>query len=164
MDKKYILNKDEVSRKIQRLAFEIAERNINEKLIYFAAIEANGVVLARKIKDQLKWICPAEILLLTISLDKRNPDKIEVQPVLPESNAIVVMIDDVSSSGKTLLYAMQPFLAAAPKRIQALVLVERTHKAFPLKVDYVGLSVATTLEEHIFVEVEGAEVTGAYMR
>ncbi|MBU6158219.1 MAG: phosphoribosyltransferase [Bacteroidetes bacterium] len=162
--KKYILNQDQVARKIKRLAFEIAERNIDGKIIYFAAIQEYGVVLARKIKEQLEKICSAEIRLLTVSLDKRNPDTVSVQPELPERNAVVILIDDVSSSGKTLLYAMQPFLATAPARIQTLVLVERTHKAFPLLVDYVGLSVATTLEEHIFVEVEGEKVSGAFMK
>ena len=164
VEKRYILNPGDVAHKIKRLAFEIAERNIAENIIYFAAIQENGAVLAQKIKKQLASICPLEIRLLTVSLDKRNPDTIEVQPQMPEKNAVIIMIDDVSSSGKTLLYAMQPFLTAAPKRIQTLVLVERTHKAFPLLVDYVGLSVATTLEEHIFVEVEGEDVSGAYMR
>jgi len=73
------------------------------------------------------------------------------------------VIDDVAMSGKTLLYAMQPFLAFYPKKIQTLVLVERSHKAFPVKPDYVGLSIATTLQEHIYVETEGEVIKGAYL-
>jgi pyrimidine operon attenuation protein/uracil phosphoribosyltransferase len=69
----------------------------------------------------------------------------------------------VANSGKTLTYALKPFLDFHPKKIETLVLVERSHKTFPVQPDYVGLSVATTIEEHIYVEVEGEEITGAYL-
>jgi pyrimidine operon attenuation protein/uracil phosphoribosyltransferase len=81
----------------------------------------------------------------------------------PKEDAVIILIDDVASSGKTMLYALKPFLEMQPKKIETLVLVERTHKTFPVKVDYVGLSVATTLQEHIYVEVTEGEITGAYM-
>ena len=76
---------------------------------------------------------------------------------------MVIVADDVVNAGKTLLYALKPILQFSPKKIQTLVLVERTHKAFPVTSDYVGLSIATTLEEHIIVEVEDNEINGAYM-
>lgn len=75
----------------------------------------------------------------------------------------ILLVDDVANSGKTLLYALKPLLAFHPKRIQTLVLVERMHKLFPVKPDFVGLSVATTLQDNIIVEVEGDEITGAYI-
>jgi pyrimidine operon attenuation protein/uracil phosphoribosyltransferase len=74
------------------------------------------------------------------------------------------VIDDVSNSGKTVLYAMKPFLAYHPRKIQALVLVERSHNSFPVHPDYSGISIATTLQEHIYVEVEGEKVLGAYLQ
>jgi pyrimidine operon attenuation protein/uracil phosphoribosyltransferase len=76
---------------------------------------------------------------------------------------VVILVDDVANSGKTLLYALKPFLSFHPRKIQTLVLVERTHKMFPVNSDYVGLSVATTLQENIIVEVSNGEVTGAWM-
>ena len=76
---------------------------------------------------------------------------------------VVILIDDVCNSGKTLLYSIKPFLDLHPKKIQTLVLVERSHNAFPVKADYVGLSVATTLQEHIYVEVEKGFVKGAWL-
>jgi pyrimidine operon attenuation protein / uracil phosphoribosyltransferase len=75
-----------------------------------------------------------------------------------------VVVDDVANSGKTMLYAMKPFLAFQPKKIQTLALVERTHKKYPVKTDYVGLSLATTLQEHIYVDVEESVIKGAYMQ
>ena len=75
----------------------------------------------------------------------------------------IILIDDVANSGRTMLYALKPLLQQLPQKIQTLALVERTHKSFPVDVDYVGLSVSTTADEHIVVEVENGEVMGAWM-
>jgi pyrimidine operon attenuation protein/uracil phosphoribosyltransferase len=162
-DKKYILNKEQVSRKIQRLAFEIAERNAGEKELYFVAIQDNGVTLAQKIAQELSDISPIKIYSFELSLDKKNPSDIKLNRLPPEKESVIILIDDVASSGKTMLYALKPLLDIYPKKIQTLVLVERTHKAFPIQVDYIGMSVATTLEEHIYVEVKDGVIIGAYM-
>ncbi len=91
------------------------------------------------------------------------PDVIAVSPEYDMNDKVVIIVDDVVNSGKTLLYALKPFLSFHPKKIQTLVLVERTHKMFPVTSDYVGLSLATTLQENIVVEVDGNEIAGAYM-
>jgi pyrimidine operon attenuation protein/uracil phosphoribosyltransferase len=162
-EKKYILNKEQLDRKIRRLAFEIAERNFEVSEIYFVAIQDNGVTLARKIAQILSEISAINIHMLELSLDKKYPVDVKVSSLPNEKEAVIILIDDVASSGKTMLYALKPFLEIHPKKIQTLVLVERTHKAFPVQVDYVGMSVATTLEEHIYVEVKDGDLTGAYM-
>jgi pyrimidine operon attenuation protein/uracil phosphoribosyltransferase len=162
-EKKYILHKEQVVRKIQRLAFEIAERNAEEKELCFIAIKENGVTLAEKIAKCLIEISAIHIHLFELSLDKKNPGEIKLSGLPPGKEAVLILIDDVASSGKTMLYALKPLLDIYPKKIQTLVLVERTHKAFPVQVDYVGMSVATTLEEHIYVEVTNGEISGAYM-
>jgi pyrimidine operon attenuation protein/uracil phosphoribosyltransferase len=161
--KKYILNKDQVAKKIRRLAYEIVERNFEATLVYFVAIKDNGVTLASKIAEEIAKISTLNIKLLELSLDKKHPVDISVNGLPAEKDAIIVLIDDVASSGKTMLYALQPLLQIYPKKIETLVLVERTHKTFPVEINYVGMSVATTLEEHIYVEVMGGEITGAYM-
>lgn len=162
-EKKYILNKEQLDRKIRRLAFEIAERNFEVSEIYFVAIQENGVTLARKIAQILSEISAINIHMLELSLDKKYPVDVKVSSLPNEKEAVIILIDDVASSGKTMLYALKPFLEIHPKKIQTLVLVERTHKAFPVQIDYVGMSVATTLEEHIYVEVKEGDLTGAYM-
>jgi pyrimidine operon attenuation protein/uracil phosphoribosyltransferase len=80
------------------------------------------------------------------------------------TNKVIILVDDVANSGKTLLYALKPFLAFHPKKIQMLVLVERSHNSFPVHPDYVGLSVSTTLQEHIYVEVEEGKIAGTYLQ
>jgi pyrimidine operon attenuation protein/uracil phosphoribosyltransferase len=163
MQKKYILRAEEVKRKIRRLAYEIAERNFGETDICFAGIADQGFQLANLLQRELANIASIKVDLVSVKLDKRNPREIEIHPSMDFTGKNVLLIDDVASSGKTMLYALKPFLDFYPKKIETLVLVERTHKQFPVQPDYVGLSLATTLEEHIYVEVENEEITGAYM-
>jgi len=102
--------------------------------------------------------------LISISLDKRKPKEVTLEPAMDLDNKIVIVVDDVSNSGRTLLYALKPFLEFHPKKIQTLILVERRHNDFPVRPDYIGLSITTTLQEHIIVEVDEEKVTGAYLR
>ncbi|MDP4131383.1 MAG: phosphoribosyltransferase family protein [Bacteroidota bacterium] len=163
MDKNYILSPETAARKLKRMAYEILENNFAEKEIILAGIRVNGTVIARNIQSILKEISTLSTELLTVSLDKIKPETVILDKQIPLGNKVVVLIDDVSNSGKTLLYALKPFLDEHPKKIQTLVLVERSHNTFPVKPDYVGLSVATTLQEHIFVDVEGDRIKGAWL-
>lgn len=149
--------------KLQRMAFEVIENNLEEKNIILAGIEEHGSIIARNIAQILKEAGQISVQLISISLDKKNPGEITLSRQPDLDGKTVLIVDDVANSGKTMLYSLKPFLVFHPKKIQTLALVERTHKAFPVHLDYVGLSVATTLQEHIFVEVSGEEVTGAYM-
>jgi pyrimidine operon attenuation protein/uracil phosphoribosyltransferase len=163
-DKKYILDKEVAAKKMLRMAYEILENNIEEDKIILAGIRENGYTMAKCIKRLLSEISSIKTQLISIFLDKRQPSEVNLSEKLNFNNQVIVVIDDVASSGKTMLYAMKPFLQYHPKKIQTLALVERTHKSFPVQTDYVGISIATTLQEHIFVEVNEEEVIGAYMK
>jgi pyrimidine operon attenuation protein/uracil phosphoribosyltransferase len=162
--KKYILSKEVAEKKLRRMAFEILENNIDEKEIILAGIRESGSVVAKVIQKMLGEISAIRTELITITLDKSEPTNVSLSKTFDFTGKVIVVIDDVSNSGKTLLYALKPFIISHPKKIQTLVLVERTHTSFPVRPDYVGLSIATTLQEHIFVEVKGEEVTGAYLK
>lgn len=101
--------------------------------------------------------------LVHLTIDKKNPGPVKLTKDIKLDDKVVIIIDDVANSGKTMLYSLKPFLDQHPKKIQTLVMIERTHKAFPVNSDYVGISVSTTLQEHIYVEVNGDVVLGAYM-
>ena len=160
----YILNAATASGKLQRMAYEIAEQNLDGQTeLILAGIRDNGVILTRIIAAYLKNIFSGSIKLIEIGLDKRNPGEIHLSEKMSFDNRDIILVDDVTNSGKTLLYALKPFLDFHPRKIQTLTLIERTHKVYPVKSDYVGISLATTVEEHIFVEVEGETVTGAYL-
>jgi pyrimidine operon attenuation protein/uracil phosphoribosyltransferase len=89
--------------------------------------------------------------------------EVKISRELDFNDKLIIVVDDVANSGRTLLYALKPFLDFRPRKIQTLVLVGRSHNSFPVTTDYVGLSIATTLQEHIYVEVEGEEILGAYL-
>ena len=163
MDKNYILTAAAAGKKMQRMAFEILENNFGETEFLLAGVRESGTVIAATIQLLLHEISTVKTELVTVSLDKRNPGAVVLSKKTPIDGRIVILIDDVANSGKTLLYALKPFLDASPKKIQTLVLVERWHNAFPVRSDYVGLSIATTLQEHIYVEVAGSGIAGAYL-
>ena len=163
MAKNYILSEEVTQRKLLRMAYEILENNFDEKEILFAGIRESGSVMARNIQKLFSGISDISTDIITITLDKKFPEEVTFSKEISFDNKPVILIDDVSNTGRTLLYALKPFLSAHPKKIQTLVLVERTHKIFPVKPYYVGLSVSTTLQEHIYVEVDGEQVKGAWL-
>lgn len=157
----FILTKEIAYRKFQRMAYEIAERNIAEKQIILAGIKENGAIISRILFSYLKEIFKGEIVIIEISIDKKNPKNIALSEKINFDGKVVIITDDVSNSGKTLLYAIKPFLDFYPRKIQTLVLVERSYKEFPVAPDYVGLSVSTALTEKIIVETRDGEIEGA---
>lgn len=162
-DKKFILDQSVAEKKLRRMALEILENNPGEEPLILAGIRESGSVVARNVQQMIAEISPVKTELLTITLDKREPREIKLSEQSDFNNKVVIIVDDVANSGKTLLYAIKPFLDYHPKKIQTLVLVERSHNSFPVRPDYVGISIATTLQEHIFVEVTEDKVLGAYL-
>ena len=161
----YFLSADAASRKLHRMAYEIAEQlDDDDTELILAGIRDNGVILANIISAHLAGLFHGQIKVIELSLNKRDPGEIEISEPLNYDNSVVIVIDDVTNTGKTLLYALKPFLEFHPKRIHTLTLVERSHKLFPVNIDFVGISLATTLQEHIFVEVQDGQVTGAYLQ
>ena len=161
--KNCILDKDAIGRKLKRMALEIAEQNTDEPEILIAGIAGNGPVVAASLVRALAQVSSCSIQQITINLNKKDPLMVSFDQSIPFENKVIIIVDDVANTGRTMLYALKPFLQAHPKKIQTLVLVERSHKLFPIQTDYVGLSITTTLQEHIAVETEGDEITGAWL-
>jgi pyrimidine operon attenuation protein/uracil phosphoribosyltransferase len=162
-DKKYILSAAVAEKKLRRMALEIAERNYEAAALLLIGIKENGIVIAQLISEYLPENFKGKIEVVALAMDKKKPAAITLSDTIDFNDRTVLLIDDVANSGRTMLYALKPLLEQYPKKIQTLALVERTHKTFPVDVDYVGLSVSTTLDEHIYVEVENGKVTGAWM-
>jgi pyrimidine operon attenuation protein/uracil phosphoribosyltransferase len=162
--RKYILSKEVAEKKLRRMAYEILENNMGETEIILAGIRESGSVVAKALQQVLGEISSLKTELISITLDKKNPAEISLSKSVNFDNRVIIVVDDVSNSGKTLLYALKPFIAFHPKKIQTLVLVERSHTSFPVRPDYVGLSIASTIQEHIFVEVKEETIIGAYLQ
>ena len=162
--KNQILSKEVAERKMQRIALEIAAQLYGETdPLIIIGIAGSGMVIADKLSLLLKPLLQIPIQIITCTLDKKNADIISYSEKIDFNNKNVLLADDVTNSGRTLLYALKPLLDYHPKSIQTMSLVERMHKSFPVKIDYIGLSIATTLQDHIQVEVESGEVMGAYI-
>ncbi len=162
-NKKYILSAEVANKKLRRMALEVAEQNYTAKQLVLIGIKTSGVVIAQKICSYLKEVFKGEVIVLELAMDKKKPLEIAINKKMDFNGKIILLIDDVANSGRTMLYALKPLLEQLPEKIQTLALVERTHKTFPIDVDYIGLSVSTTTDEHIYVEVEKGEVVGAWM-
>ena len=145
------------------MALQVAEQNHSAKQLVLIGIKTNGCVIAEKISGYLKEIFKGDVVVLELGMDKKNPGEIKLNKKMDFNGKTIVLIDDVANSGRTMLYALKPVLEQLPEKIQTLALVERTHKTFPIDVDYTGISVSTTTDEHIYVEVENNEVKGAWM-
>jgi pyrimidine operon attenuation protein/uracil phosphoribosyltransferase len=163
MGKNYILDAGAAEIKLRRMAFEILENNEGEQGLILVGIRENGLVIAEILSRLLLEINNTRSECISLSLDKRFPTDVQLSQTPNCDGRVLILVDDVSNTGKTLLYALKPFLTFHPKKIQSLVMVDRTHKLFPVRPSYVGLSVATTLQEHIFVEVDGLQIAGAWL-
>ncbi len=162
-DKLYILNKADIENKLTRLAYEIIERNVEATQLTLAGIFPNGGAITSRLQQLIEQFSTLKVNTLTISLNKKSPAEIGLEPNINEASDTIIIVDDVSMTGKTILYALQPFLQLKPTKIQTLVLVERQQKNFPIHSDYVGLHISTTLQETIIVEQDNGVLTGAYL-
>ncbi|MBC2845924.1 phosphoribosyltransferase family protein [Winogradskyella flava] len=155
LTKKTILSHKEIEHKIKRIAYQIYECNVDETEIIIAGIESNGYILARKIKQQLDKISDIESTLCKVIIDKAaptNPIKTSIEKD-DYSEKSIVLIDDVLNSGSTLIYGIKHFLDVSLKQFKTAVLVNRNHKKFPVKADFKGISLSTSLFEHVHVNL-----------
>lgn len=155
--KHIILNHDEINHKIRRIAYQIYESNVNESEVILAGIDSNGYVLAKKLKSNLDKISDIKSVLCKVVVDKKNPLSTITTSIKSEdySNKSIVLIDDVLNSGSTLIYGVKHFLDVPLKNFKTAVLVNRNHKKFPVKADFKGISLSTSLNEHVEVVLEG---------
>jgi pyrimidine operon attenuation protein/uracil phosphoribosyltransferase len=152
-----ILNHDEINHKIRRIAFQIYESNVNEKEVVLAGIESNGYIFAEKLKSVLQKISDIDVILCKVSIDKKNPG-LDIKTSLSSEdykNKSLVLVDDVLNSGTTLIYGVKHFLNVPLKKFKTAVLVNRNHKKYPVKADFKGISLSTSLHEHVKVNLDG---------
>ncbi len=155
MKKSIILTSEEISFKIRRIAYQIYENNIDEKEIIIAGISENGYYFAKKIKSVLENISEIKTELCEVKINKRNPLELITTSIAPDiyKNKSLILVDDVLNTGTTLMYAVKHFLDIPLKQFKTAVLVNRNHKKYPIKADFKGISLSTSLQEHITFEV-----------
>lgn len=164
MNTSVILTNKEIEYKIRRIAYQIYENNSSNKQLIIAGIKDNGFILATRIKKVLDEISEIKSTLCEVVIDKQHPLKqVETSLTVADyKNKSLVLVDDVLNSGTTLMYAVKHFLDVPLKQFKTAVLVNRNHKKYPIKADFKGLSLSTSLQEHINVEFTKKEAT-AYL-
>ena len=165
MKENKIFNIKKIDDANRRIAFQIYESNINLKEIYLVGISSNGTVLSKRIGNYLKKISDLKVHQVELKIDKKNPrNKIDISINIQKlKNSTIVIIDDVLNSGSTLLYAVNAFLSISIDKIQTVVLVNRNHKKFPIKADFKGISLSTSVKEHIKVVLNSKIEEGVYL-
>jgi pyrimidine operon attenuation protein / uracil phosphoribosyltransferase len=158
-----ILNATEIDSKLKRMAYEILENNIDEKVLMVCGISGSGFAIAKIIAAKLKEITKIKLIVFEICINKANPTDCYLDVSEKLDSTSIIVVDDVANSGRTLLYALNPFLNIIAKKIQIAVLVDRKHKNYPVSADYIGHTVTTTLQERIDVVIKNGEVEGAYL-
>lgn len=155
-DKTTILTDKQIQQKINRLAYQVYEENFNEKEIFVIGIAERGTILASRIAKQLEKVSTIKVHLAEIKFNKKKgvwtKADISIDPKLFR-NKTVLLIDDVLNTGKVMAYACGNFLEYPLKKLQTLVLVDRNHHLFPIETTFVGLSLSTTLKEHVNVTI-----------
>ena len=156
-----ILDNDSVSKKLDRITHQIIEENFNEKELFLVGISKKGFKLAEKISQLISSINPSiQVNLIELFVNKNEPleHPIALKPNTKLKNKKVILIDDVLNSGKTLIHAASFVLNQNISKMNTIVLVDRRHRLFPIKADWVGLTLSTTLQEHIRVNFEDENI------
>jgi len=159
MSQNTILSHQEIEHKIKRIAYQIYETFVEEETIVIAGIASNGSVLAQRIASTLESISPLKVIFCEVYINKQNPlDSITTSISTQDYQGKgVVLVDDVLNSGSTLMYGVKHFLEVPLKKFKTAVLVDRNHKQFPIKVDFKGISLSTSSQEHVSVVFEENE-------
>jgi pyrimidine operon attenuation protein/uracil phosphoribosyltransferase len=156
MKRSIILTDTEIQHKMKRMAFQIYENNSSQREIVIAGISKNGFLLAEKLRELVEEISPIKVMVCEVMIDKKNPRKPIKTSIGEDSykNKSLVLVDDVLNSGTTLMYAVRHFLNVPLQQFHTAVLVNRNHKKYPVKADFKGISLSTSLQEHITVEID----------
>jgi len=164
MTKSKILNKKQIQQKLTRMAWQIYEANYQESEITIAGIKGNGFVIAERLAKIISDISEIEIHLTEIKINKKSPldSPIKLSPEnVNYTDQVVILVDDVLNSGKTMIYGVKHFLDIPVKKIYTTALVDRKHHRFPIRTDYSGLILSTSIKDHVAVELGDHE--GAYL-
>lgn len=161
-----ILTPIQIQQKIKRMAYEIYERNFTEKEIVIAGIVGEGYEFAKRIAEEIKRISPLSVKLIELRFDIHAPKQSYIdfgQDEVVLEDHVVIVADVVLNTARTMTFSLQPFLQKGVKKLQVAVIVDRSHRQYPISADYVGYSLSTTINEHIQVILSDPSREGAYL-
>ncbi len=160
--KTQILDHQQAQKILKRMAYQIYEKNFDQKELVFAAIKGQGMEVAKLVQTALQKISKIKISLLEVEINKKEPkfNAAKLTPAVTKlENKTLILFDDVLNTGRTLVYGMQIFLQEKVAAVQIAVLVDRNHKSYPVAADFIGLSLQTTLQEHVAVNMKAGKIS-----
>jgi len=160
-----ILSAEKIGNILNRIAIQIIESNFYESELVLVGIQGQGYKMAAQLKTILeKQSISFRINLVELKIDKFNPVAADIKLIgdlfLLDGKSIVI-VDDVMNTGRTQAYGLAYILQANVKKVETAVLVNRSHTAFPISATYSGISLSTTIDDHIEVRIEGEQ--GAFL-
>jgi pyrimidine operon attenuation protein/uracil phosphoribosyltransferase len=163
--RRQILSPHQTNQKIRRIAFEIYEQNVEEESVIIAGIAGQGYAFAKRLAAELSSISPLDVQLIELRFDKNihHQSPIHFDKDTEVEGKVVVVADDVLNTGRTLAFALEPFLKVKMKKVQVAVVVDRSHHLFPVHADYVGYTLSTTISEHVQVILSDPDREGVYL-
>lgn len=160
MKRNKILDNVQIKRKLDRIARQLLEENFKEDELILMGIEGEGLEVAIRLEKILKSISKLPVRFESIQLDKKNPFNTDISSSYePNSleNKVIIIVDDVLNSGKTMIHAVKHILESAPKGVYTVALIDRTHRSFPVRADFCGLSLSTHVDQHITVKLNSSD-------
>lgn len=160
---RYLLNATAVGRALDRIAHQIAERNEHGTEVVLVGVQRGGIHLATRLKKALEkiWNHPVPLGLLDVSMHRDDHSErlpLNIQPTtipFDVTGQTVILVDDVLYSGRTIRAALDALTdLGRPKSIQLAVLVDRGNRELPIKADFVGKELPTTVDERIEVSLK----------
>ena len=161
-----VLDQKQINQKVKRLAYEILEHNFKEKELIFVGINTRGTQFAEMLINELSNLTTIKLSKTRLQISPAAPLESDIvldKPIHEFKNKAIIIVDDVANTGRTIYYAFKPLLEILPKKVEVAVLIDRKHKSFPVKVDYRGLTLATTFDENIDVQLEQKEKQAVYL-
>ena len=156
MNRTQILTRQQIKQKLTRMAWQIYEANYKESSIVLAGINGNGFVLAERLAKLIQSISSINVILTEVIINKKEPFNSPIQLSICDqefNDKVVVLVDDVLNSGKTMIYGVKHFLKKSVKMIKVISLIDREHHKFPIRTDYAGLVLSTSIKDHVAVEL-----------
>lgn len=155
-----ILDDSDVENKIQRIGLEILEDNIDQSKIILFGISDNGKLISQKLIDHINKISDIKIILIDVII--RN-GSIAYNSKFDLLNESIIIVGDVSQTGKTLQMVISDLMLYNPSKIKTSVIINRDQTMYPVKIDYVGLSLSTSVNEHVDVMVDKKNRFSVYL-
>ena len=161
-----ILDEKQIRQKLTRMAFEIYEHNFQTEEIVLAGIDRKGYQLALLLAAELETISPLKVRRVKVKVENKQllQGAVSLDCEAEEiAGRTIILVDDVLNTGRTLAYSLKPFLNVEVKKLETAILVNRSHKLFPISADYTGYELSTTMNDHIEVVLENGKPSGVFL-